>query len=248
MNSCKPVLIGCKHQNIHLLFTIITPTYNQLDWLILCIASVRDQVVSNASNFSVEHIIQDAGTSGIEDLARELGAEFYRDGQLVFKTRDERRETSQQHPKPANEDQATYSLKIFSEKDVGMYDAINRGLARSKGEICAYLNSDEQYLLGTLDEVWKFFRENSITQILFGDVILVDSDIEIGSSSSLDDDSSLEDNSSLDDSSVKGLDLELELVFCIYSSSSTTFSSTIGFLLLFFILDGLVLLISEPPL
>ena len=180
MNSCKPVLIGCKHQNIHPLFTIITPTYNQLDWLILCIASVRDQVVSNASNFSVEHIIQDAGTIGIEDLARELGAEFYRDGQLVFserkEARDERRETSQQHPKPANEDQATYSLKIFSEKDAGMYDAINRGLARSNGEICAYLNSDEQYLLGTLDAVWKFFRQNSLTHIMFGDVILVDSD------------------------------------------------------------------------
>lgn len=178
MNSCKPVLIGCKHQNIHPLFTIITPTYNQLDWLILCIASVRDQVVSNASNFSVEHIIQDAGTSGIEDLARELGAEFYRDGQLVFKTRDERRETSQQHPKPANEDQATYSLKIFSEKDAGMYDAINRGLARSTGEICAWLNSDEQYLPETLSKVAEIFQQQTKLDVLLGDAILLNSSLE----------------------------------------------------------------------
>jgi glycosyltransferase involved in cell wall biosynthesis len=159
-------------------FSIITPTYNQLDWLILCIASVRDQVVSNASNFSVEHIIQDAGTSGIEDLARELGAAFYRDGQLVFKTRDERRETSQQHPKPSNEDQATYSLKIFSEKDAGMYDAINRGLARSNGEICAWLNSDEQYLPETLSKVAEIFQQQTKLDVLLGDAILLNSSLE----------------------------------------------------------------------
>jgi len=182
MNSCKPVLIGCKHQNIHPLFTIITPTYNQLDWLILCIASVRDQVVSNASNFSVEHIIQDAGTIGIEDLARELGAEFYRDGQLVFserkEARDERRETSQQHLQPANENQAAYSLKIFSEKDAGMYDAINRGLARSTGEICAWLNSDEQYLPETLSKVAEIFQQQTKLDVLLGDAILLNSSLE----------------------------------------------------------------------
>ena len=182
MNSCKQILIGCKHQNIHPLFTIITPTYNQLDWLILCIASVRDQVVSNASNFSVEHIIQDAGTSGIEDLARELGAEFYRDGQLVFierkEVRDERRKTSQHRPKPANEDQATYSLKIVSEKDVGMYDAINRGLERSTGEICAWLNSDEQYLPETFSKVAEIFNQRKKLDVLLGDAILLNSSLE----------------------------------------------------------------------
>ena len=182
MNSCKQILIGYKHQNTHPLFTIITPTYNQLDWLILCIASVRDQVVSNASNFSVEHIIQDAGTSGIEDLARELGAEFYRDGQLVFierkEVRDERRKTSQHRPKPANEDQATYSLKIVSEKDVGMYDAINRGLERSTGEICAWLNSDEQYLPETFSKVAEIFNQRKKLDILLGDAILLNSSLE----------------------------------------------------------------------
>lgn len=150
---------------------------------------MRDQVVatpstldSGPSPLSIEHIIQDAGTPGIEEFARELGAEFYRDGQIVFserkEARDEGRETSRQHPKPANEDQAAYSLKIFSEKDAGMYDAINRGLARSAGEICAWLNSDEQYLPETLSKVAEIFQQQTKLDILLGDAILFNSSLE----------------------------------------------------------------------
>ncbi len=170
-------------------FSIVTPIFCQLDWLRLCIASVQDQVVatpstldSRPSTLSIEHIIQDAGTPGIEDLARELGAEFYRDGQLVFserkETRDKRRETSQQHSKPTNEDQSVYSLKIFSEKDAGMYDAINRGLARSAGGICAWLNSDEQYLPETLSKVAQIFQQQTKLDVLLGDAILLNSSLE----------------------------------------------------------------------
>jgi hypothetical protein len=96
-------------------FSIITPSFGQLDWLRLCVASVRDQAVGEKaetlkteklkevfqkteapkteisvsqhfrfSDFSVEHIIQDAGSPGIEEFAREVGAAFYRNGTLVF--------------------------------------------------------------------------------------------------------------------------------------------------------------------
>jgi glycosyltransferase involved in cell wall biosynthesis len=148
----------------------------------LCIASVRDQASAVPSTLSIEHIIQDAGTSGIKELARELRAEFYRDGQFIFgerkEARDERRETSQQHPKPANEDRSAYSLKIFSEKDAGMYDAINRGLARSAGEICAWLNSDEQYLPESLSKVAEIFQQQTKLDVLLGDAILLNSSLE----------------------------------------------------------------------
>ena len=163
-------------------FSIVTPTFQQLDWLRLCIASVRDQVIATPSTLSIEHIIQDAGTPGIEELARELRAEFYRDGQFVFgerkDARDERRETSQQHLQPANEDQAAYSLKVFSEKDAGMYDAINRVLARSTGEICAWLNSDEQYLPETLSKVAEIFQQRTKLEVLLGDAILLNSSFD----------------------------------------------------------------------
>ena len=165
--------------------SIVTPTFRQLDWLRLCIASVRDQVVatpstldSGPSSLSIEHIIQDAGTPGIEELAREFGAEFYRDGKLVFSGQKEKRETSHRHLQPPDKDQAAYSLKIFSEKDAGMYDAINRGLARSTGEICAWLNSDEQYLPETLSKVAGIFHQQTKLDILLGDAILLNSSLE----------------------------------------------------------------------
>lgn len=156
-------------------FSIVTPTFRQLDWLRLCIASVRDQVLHSA--LSIEHIVQDAGTPGIEDLAQELGAEFYCDGQLIFHAKEcglgVQPAILQSAP-----DQAHYSLKIFSEKDAGMYDAINRGLTRSAGEICAWLNSDEQYLPDTLSKVAEIFHQQTKLDVLLGDAILLNASLE----------------------------------------------------------------------
>src|ERR1700731_1356139 len=59
-------------------------------------------------------------------------------------------------------------VTAFIEKDNGMYDAINRGLRRASGEICAYLNCDEQYLPGTLAKVAKFFDTHPKLDVLFG--------------------------------------------------------------------------------
>ena len=138
-------------------FTIVTPSFNQLDWLELCIASVADQ---QGVEF-VEHIVQDAATPGIEEFARRLGADFYRDGEKVGKCDGEKLNSG------------GYSLTIYSEKDAGMYDAVNRGLRKATGEICAYLNCDEQYLPGALCWVGEFFAKSQKAEVLFGDVIVV---------------------------------------------------------------------------
>lgn len=65
-------------------------------------------------------------------------------------------------------------LKFIVEPDSGMYDAINRGLTRATGEICAYLNCDEQYLPGALAKVANHFTQHPEIEVLFGDFILVD--------------------------------------------------------------------------
>ena len=67
-------------------------------------------------------------------------------------------------------------LKLHVEKDAGMYDAINRGLAKACGDICAYLNCDEQYLPGALAKVASFFAAHSDVDVLFGDVVLINSE------------------------------------------------------------------------
>jgi glycosyltransferase involved in cell wall biosynthesis len=65
-------------------------------------------------------------------------------------------------------------VRLVSEKDEGMYDAINRGWARAHGDILCWLNCDEQYLPGTLEAVADYFRANPETDILFADAIIVD--------------------------------------------------------------------------
>jgi glycosyltransferase involved in cell wall biosynthesis len=65
-------------------------------------------------------------------------------------------------------------VKLVSEQDGGMYDAINRGWKKAGGEILAWLNCDEQYLPGALETVARYFRDHSETDILFADAVVVD--------------------------------------------------------------------------
>jgi glycosyltransferase involved in cell wall biosynthesis len=128
-------------------FTIITPSFGQLDHLACCIASVADQ-----EGVEVEHIIQDGGTKGFADFAVRM---------------------AQQWP-----NRSGYQRIMVSEQDGGMYDAINRGLKRAKGKVCAYLNCDEQYLPGVLSMIWASFQNNPSLDVVLGDVIIVGKDGE----------------------------------------------------------------------
>jgi glycosyltransferase involved in cell wall biosynthesis len=69
-------------------------------------------------------------------------------------------------------------VNVVVEADAGMYDAINRGLRRSTGEIIAHLNCDEQYLPGALPAVGEFFAANPEIEVLFGDAVAVNTDGE----------------------------------------------------------------------
>lgn len=48
-------------------FTIVTPSFRQLDWLACCIASIADQ-----DGVTIEHIVQDAGTDGFAEFAGKM--------------------------------------------------------------------------------------------------------------------------------------------------------------------------------
>jgi glycosyltransferase involved in cell wall biosynthesis len=67
-------------------------------------------------------------------------------------------------------------VRAFMEKDQGMYDAVNRGFAKSSGDILAYLNCDEQYLPDTLKTITRYFSEHPDVDIVFGDVIMANPD------------------------------------------------------------------------
>ena len=65
------------------------------------------------------------------------------------------------------------SLVSEVRRDNGMYDAVNRGFRRSRGQIIAHLNCDEQYLPGTLATVAKYFDTHPEVDVLFGDTLTV---------------------------------------------------------------------------
>lgn len=127
-------------------FSVVTPSFGQLSWLELCIASVADQQGAG----SVEHIVCDAGSEGIEFFLQQM---------------------HHRHP-----DRPDYRLRFEVGPDRGMYDAINKGLHQARGEFCSYLNCDEQLLPGALAAVRGHFGEPAAGDVVFGDAIVVDAD------------------------------------------------------------------------
>jgi glycosyltransferase involved in cell wall biosynthesis len=115
-------------------FSIVTPSFNMLQYLPQCCASVADQVGA-----SHEHLVMDGGsTDGTAEWLR-------------------------QNPQ----------LRSASEKDDGMYDAISKGFAMSRGKYFAYLNCDEQYLPGTLSMVKACFERCPQIDVVFGDTLYI---------------------------------------------------------------------------
>jgi hypothetical protein len=61
-----------------------------------------------------------------------------------------------------------------SEKDNGQADAINKGLARTSGEIVAWLNSDDTYLPGAIQAAVAALQACPECGLVYGDVLAVD--------------------------------------------------------------------------
>lgn len=115
-------------------FSIITPVYNGGKY----IAETIGSVLSQEGNFEIEYIIQDGGSS------------------------DETLNIIKRYEKILNEKKYSIkcraiSYKWFSEKDNGMYDAINKGFSQATGDIFAYINADDKYISGAFAAVISIF-------------------------------------------------------------------------------------------
>jgi glycosyltransferase involved in cell wall biosynthesis len=66
-----------------------------------------------------------------------------------------------------------------SEKDQGQTDAINKGFARARGELLAWLNSDDTYQPGAVAEAVRYFKDHPDTGLLYGDASFINVDGEI---------------------------------------------------------------------
>lgn len=115
--------------------SVVTPSYNQAQFIRATIDSVLSQEYPNLEYF----VIDGGSTDGTIDILKSYGKK----------------------------------LKWVSEKDSGQTDAINKGLRMAKGDVLAYLNSDDVYMPGTLKRVGEYYGKTGADWIT-GDCIVID--------------------------------------------------------------------------
>ncbi len=127
--------------------SIITVTKNNKVGLLRAIESVRSQTYKN-----VEHIIVDGmSKDGTVDVLRNLSTSLENNDSRELK----------------------YSVRWISEKDSGIYDAINKGLRLASGDIVGLLHSDDFYFDNFVIEKYvDYFVKNPVDAV-YSDLIYI---------------------------------------------------------------------------
>ncbi len=61
----------------------------------------------------------------------------------------------------------------ISEKDNGIYDAMNKGIKKAKGSLISFLNADDWYESNALQNIIDIYLKNSKVDFIFGDLNVV---------------------------------------------------------------------------
>ena len=130
--------------------SIVTSCFNRVQTIRACMQSVMQQVYPD-----VEYIVVDgASTDGTWEVVREM--------ELYAKSEEFGRE----HPR--------FSMKVLSEPDHGMYEAINKGIRMATGDYIGLVHSDDfLFAKQTIARVAERL-ERTKADFLYGDGLFVD--------------------------------------------------------------------------
>ena len=133
------------------IISIVTPSYNQGQFIEECIRSV----ISQEGDFRIEYLIMDGGsTDGSVEIIRKYEDLLAR-GQWPVRCQG-----------------ITY--RWLSEKDKGQADAINKGFRMAEGEVVAWINSDDYYLPGAFQTAAAAIGPDSSLAMVYGDGFVVE--------------------------------------------------------------------------
>lgn len=62
---------------------------------------------------------------------------------------------------------------LVSEKDLGIYNAMNKGIQKAKGEFLFFINSDDQLVRGAVSRILESLEEIPTTQVLCAPVVVL---------------------------------------------------------------------------
>jgi glycosyltransferase involved in cell wall biosynthesis len=128
------------------LVSIITPSFNQARYLEATIRSVLSQDYPR-----IEYMVMDGGSKDDSvDIIKSYANTLKSDNSL-----------SDYQDRKIN--------WWVSEKDKGQTDAINKGFARAKGDILAWINSDDTYEPGAVSAAVKVLQEHPEVGMVYGD-------------------------------------------------------------------------------
>ena len=142
----------CIEPNDHIpVFSIITPSYNQANF----IAETIESVLSQAGEFKIEYLVMDGGSTDNSVEIIKHYADLVASGDW-------------------NVHCAGVTLEWVSQPDKGQADAINQGMRRSTGSILSYINSDDAFCPGAFKQVAQAFSAQPQADFIYGDGDVID--------------------------------------------------------------------------
>lgn len=132
-------------------FSIVSPSYNQGQFIEETIKSVLNQ----GGDFYIDYIIMDGGSTDNSVEIIKKYEQLLKEKKWPIKC-------------------GGIQYRWMSEKDRGQSDAINKGFKMAKGNVFAWLNSDDTYMPGAIGKVVDYFNSNFAVGMIYGKAYYID--------------------------------------------------------------------------